>query len=191
VSSLLPNCAGSTTCSDRISGVTWSKIDVEGHELNVLNGMRRIVANSSEIKISLREAIDQLGTEQALEEYFDEGGFDLYQVGADSSLDEIEAGGLKETQWLYARHATRRDRGEHARKIAFFGVSRQLLMPSPRPAGSQNFPQASRVGEILFHGPYWFLRKGVWRFKLHGTISGAISFRPARALRLSTFWAFR
>jgi hypothetical protein len=49
-------------------------------------------------------------------------------------------------------------------------------MPSPRPAGSQNLPQASRVGEILFHGPYWFLRKGAWRFKLHGTISGAISF---------------
>ncbi len=152
------------------------KIDVEGHELNVLNGMRRIVANSSEIKILFEKLSTNLGTEQALEEYFDEGGFDLYQVGADSSLDEIEAGGLKERSGyvLATRHGAI---AESTRGRSRFSVyPGQLLMPSPRPAGSQNFPQASRVGEILFHGPYWFLRKGVWRFKLHGTISGAISF---------------
>ena len=27
---------------------------------------------------------------------------------------------------------------------------------------------------MLFHGPYWLLRSGVWRFKYHGKLHGAV-----------------
>src|SRR5439155_8875074 len=72
------------------------KIDVEGHELNVLYGMRRIVANSPSIKILFEKLLPNLGTEQALEQYFHENGFDLYQVGEGSSLAKIVPGSLTE-----------------------------------------------------------------------------------------------
>jgi hypothetical protein len=28
--------------------------------------------------------------------------------------------------------------------------------------------------QILFHGPYWFLRSGIWMLKIHGRIDGEI-----------------
>jgi hypothetical protein len=34
--------------------------------------------------------------------------------------------------------------------------------------------QRASYGEMLFHGPYWLLRSGAWRFKLHGTLRGTI-----------------
>jgi FkbM family methyltransferase len=151
------------------------KIDVEGHELNVLNGMRRIVANSPGIKILFEKLSLNVGTEEALEEYFRERGFDLYQVLDDSSLDKIVAGSLKERSG-YVLAARQGAVAESTQRSRFSVYPGQLLLPTPRPAAMQNSIQESKPGEILFHGPYWFLRKGVWRFKLHGAIIGAISF---------------
>jgi FkbM family methyltransferase len=151
------------------------KIDVEGHELNVLNGMRCIVANSPGIKILFEKLSFNAGTEEALEEYFRKSGFDLYQVLDDSSLDKIVAGSLKERSGyvLAARQGTV---AGSTQRSSFSVYPGQLLLPTPRPAAMQNSIQESKPGEILFHGPYWFLRKGVWRFKLHGAIIGAVSF---------------
>jgi FkbM family methyltransferase len=72
------------------------KIDVEGHELNVLKGMRQIVANSARMKILFEKLTPNFGTEAALEEYFEENGFDLYAVGSGSSPDKLGAGSLRE-----------------------------------------------------------------------------------------------
>jgi len=123
------------------------------------NGMRRIVANSSEIKILFEKLSTNLGTEQALEEYFDEGVSIFTRWVPDSSLDEIEAGGLKERSgyMLATRHGAIAEstRG----RSRFFGVSRTAPDALTTSRGSQNFPQASRVGENSFHGPYWFYEK--------------------------------
>jgi FkbM family methyltransferase len=147
------------------------KIDVEGHELNVLNGMRRIVANSPEIKILFEKLSPNVGTEEAFEEYFRGSGFDLYQVRDDSSLDEFVAGSLKE-RGGYVLAARRGTIAEGTSRSRFSIYPGQLFVPT---ALSES-RSGAKPGDILFHGPYWFLRKGVWRLKLYGSIRGAISF---------------
>jgi len=146
------------------------KIDVEGHELNVLNGMRRVVENSPEIKILFEKLAPNLGTEDTFEEYFRERGFNLYQVLDDSSLDELVAGSLKERSG-YVLAARPGAIAESTRRSRFSIYPGQLFIPTALDRRSRAKP-----GGILFHGPYWFLRKGVWRFKLHGAIRGGISF---------------
>jgi FkbM family methyltransferase len=51
------------------------KIDVEGHEINVLDGMKNIVINSPQIKILFEKLMPNAGTEAALDAYFAELGY--------------------------------------------------------------------------------------------------------------------
>jgi FkbM family methyltransferase len=151
------------------------KIDVEGHELNVLKGMKQIVKNSPEIKILFEKISLNVGTEEAFEEYFNELGCDLYHVRDDSSLEKLVTGSLKDRSGyvLAARdHAIE----ENAKRSRFSVYPGQLLFPAPYIAAPVDLRSVAKPGDILFHGPYWFLRKGVWRFKLHGAVKGAICF---------------
>jgi hypothetical protein len=151
------------------------KIDVEGHELNVLKGMKQIVENSPEIKILFEKISLNVGTEEAFEEYFNELGCDLYHVRDDSSLEKLVTGSLKDRSGyvLAARdHAIE----ENATRSRFSVYPGQLLFPAPYIAAPVDLRSVAKLGDILFHGPYWFLRKGVWRFKLHGAVKGAICF---------------
>ena len=73
------------------------KIDVEGHEINVLDGMKNIVVNSPQIKILFEKLMPNAGTEAALDAYFAELGLSLYGVCQDASLVALGAGAL--AQW--------------------------------------------------------------------------------------------
>jgi len=151
------------------------KIDVEGHELNVLKGMKQTVKNSPEIKILFEKISLNVGTEEALEEYFYECGCDLYHVRDDSSLEKLVIGSLKERSGYVL--ATRDHEIEKNPKRSCFCVyPGQLLFPVPHRATPEDSKGGAKPGDILFHGPYWFLRKGVWRFKLHGAVRGVICF---------------
>jgi FkbM family methyltransferase len=151
------------------------KIDVEGHELNVLKGMRQIVGNSPQIKILFEKLVPNLGTEEGLQEYFDEIGFDLYMVEGDSSLSKLAAGSLKKRGgYVLATRPGALEEGVRRSRFSIYPA--QLLVPAPSAAVAGRPKMGASRGDIIFHGPYWFLRKGVWRLKLHGTIQGAISF---------------
>jgi FkbM family methyltransferase len=151
------------------------KIDVEGHELNVLKGMRQIVVNSPRMKILFEKLTPHLGTEAGLEEYFEENGFDLYAVQMDSSLDKLDAGSLRERGgYVLAARPGALDDGVGRSRFSIY--PRQLLVPGSHSETLGRLTIAGSRNDIMLHGPYWFLRKGVWRFKLYGSIRGVISF---------------
>ena len=151
------------------------KIDVEGHELNVLKGMRQIITNSPEIKILFEKLSPNLGTEHSLEEYFHECDFALYHVRANSSLEKLVAGSLKESSGYVL--ATKADViSENTKRSRFSVYPGQLIFPVLHSNAGQISKRETKPGAILFHGPYWFLRKGVWKFKVHGSIKGTITF---------------
>ena len=52
---------------------------------------------------------------------------------------------------------------------------RATLPPTSRSQAAGIYRAASS-GALLFHGPYWFLKRGRWRVKLHGRIRGAVTF---------------
>jgi FkbM family methyltransferase len=155
------------------------KIDVEGHEIHVLNGMRGIIGNSPQIKILFEKLVPNMGTEAAIEQYFDQIGFALYAINPDSSLYQLSAGGLRD--WGgYVLAAGRGVIDDGLARSRFSIYSKQLWVPrttSPEPQPESGRLSCIASGDsLLFHGPYWFLRCGRWRFKLHGEIRGAVSF---------------
>lgn len=147
------------------------KIDVEGHELNVLNGMKRVVRNSPEIKILFEKLTPNATTDDAVEVYFLELGFELYAVQSDASLLPLGANGL--AGWsgyvLAARPGTI-DGGLQRARFSLWGG--QLSKPNSSQRGVAQ--QRGSHGEMLFHGPYWLLRSGTWRCKVHGDIRGTV-----------------
>jgi len=58
--------------------------------------------------------------------------------------------------------------------------AKQLWRRAPVPPTPQTqidgIYRADSSGALLFHGPYWFLKRGRWRVKLHGRILGAVTF---------------
>ena len=118
-----------------------------------------------------------MGTEPALEQYFRDVGFVLYGVGPDASLRELAAGGLHD--WGGYVLATARGVVEDGFNRARFSIyakqfwRRDALQAEPPTEGLY---RAASAGALLFHGPYWFLKRGRWRFKLHGRIRGAVAF---------------
>jgi FkbM family methyltransferase len=167
----LDDVLGADFCCDLI------KIDVEGHEINVLNGMRGVVANSPQIKILFEKLVPNMGSEPALEKYFRDVDFMLYGVGPDAALRELAAGGLRD--WGGYVLATARGVVEDGFNRARFSIyakqfwRRDALHAEPPTEGLYH---AASSGALLFHGPYWFLKRGRWRFKLHGRIRGAVAF---------------
>jgi hypothetical protein len=82
------------------------------------------------------------------------------------------------TKRLLACHERPRDREKH-KEVMLLYISRTTSLPSaasPHRATPEDSKRGTKSGDILFHGPYWFLQKGVWRFKLHGAVRGAIFF---------------
>ena len=151
------------------------KIDVEGHEISVLNGMKQIVNNSPQIKILFEKLGPNVGTEPALEGYFSELGLALYGVGPDASLQALQTGGLAE--WDGYVLAARRGAIEDGLRRARFSVyAGQLLAPTASIPAPGLLRRTADQGELLFHGPYWHLRQGIWRFKLHGKVRGTVRF---------------
>ncbi|HEY4473330.1 MAG TPA: FkbM family methyltransferase [Stellaceae bacterium] len=148
------------------------KIDVEGHEINVLNGMKRIVENSPEIKILFEKLTPNAATDVAVESYFSGLGFELYGVRPDASLAELGTGGLG--PWSGYVIAARPGTIEGGLRRARFSLrGGQLSKPNSSERGVVQ--QRGSRGEMLFHGPYWLLRPGIWRCKVHGEIRGMVS----------------
>jgi FkbM family methyltransferase len=155
------------------------KIDVEGHEIKVLNGMRGVVANSPRIKILLEKLVPNMGTELELEQYFQELGFTLYAIRPDASLSELASGDLRGWGgYVLAAASGVIDDGLSRSRFSIYAKQlwqRQALSPESQTQADGVY-RALSSGALLFHGPYWFLKRGRWRVKLHGRILGAVRF---------------
>jgi FkbM family methyltransferase len=151
------------------------KIDVEGHELSVLRGMRTIVQKSPNIKILFEKLVMNAGNENDLEIYFQEMGFSLYGVRGDASLVELQKGGL--ASWGgYVLAARLGAIGDNLKRMRFSVYGSQLWTPVGPVGEFGPYARTGNKGEMLFHGPYWFLPSGIWRLKFHGTFRGVLHF---------------
>ena len=147
------------------------KIDVEGHELQVLDGMKRIVENSPDIKILFEKLTPNAATDTAVEEYFSGLGFELYGVDEDRSLVPLGSGGLRPwAGYAFAARPGTIEGGLRRSRLSIYGG--QMFKGSSSERGVAR--QRASYGEMLFHGPYWLLRSGVWRFKYHGRLHGTM-----------------
>ena len=146
------------------------KIDVEGHELEVLEGMRGIIARSPQIVILFEKLVIEAGTEAWLESFFAAAGFGLWAVGADSRLTAIAPGRLE--SWSGYVLAARPDRLADGLDRARFSIHPSQLLVAGENAAPGELRRSGRYPDIRAHGPYWTLRRGCWRVTVDGEIEG-------------------
>jgi hypothetical protein len=155
------------------------KIDVEGHELAALRGMGRIIANSPMIKILFEKLGTNVGTEKDLEAFFVAHGMTLWAVEPNATLRRLTPGGFAYFDgYVLAARPDDPELGELFR--GRFCIYPSQLHPGPDvKISGKRLEGTARQGQILFYGPYWFLGRGQYRLRLHGTITGAISITIA------------
>jgi FkbM family methyltransferase len=153
------------------------KIDVEGHEIAVLQGMRSIIARSPKIKIIFEKLTQDSGCEDVLESFFAGFSLSLYGVNPDASLVRFERGDLAKFGG-YVLAAPKDEILEKLQRRSFRIYPRQLYTPPQtiKRLTPDLLHAAGSEAQFLFHGPYWRLRSGVYEFQLVGNITGEIEF---------------
>jgi FkbM family methyltransferase len=150
------------------------KIDVEGHELRVLRGMRRTIKSSATIVILFEKLREAAGYEANLHKLMTGLGLELFGIQAGARLEPLDRAAFE--RWRgYALAVRPETRGPLAR--SFFAVYPSQLQLVPEAVTSVTAEAATLAcssGSTLFHGPYWFLPMGYWTMRLHGKLSGRI-----------------
>lgn len=153
--------------------VDLMKIDVEGHEPQVVRGMQQVIARSPQLKILFENFGIQAGGALQIEELLRPFGFEFYGIAAASQLCPLVPGELERfTGYVLAARAKQVETLDRRR---FNIYPSQLIIDgtTPRRPGEVLINEGTPT-DALFHGPYWFLRSGVWVLHIHGKIEGEI-----------------
>lgn len=154
------------------------KIDVEGHELNVLRGMQEILKRSPDVKIVFEKLGVGHGDEREVGAFLQDLGFSLFLIRPDALLAPLDENSLPGASGyiLAARQAP-----DDLDRRKFRIYPRQLWTPSGVVRGQSKLllDVSGNLGQTLFYGPYWFLRRGTYRVRLQGTIDGEIAIGVA------------
>jgi FkbM family methyltransferase len=154
------------------------KIDIEGHELPALMGMRRILSESPRVKIMFEKLGHEVGCEREIEDCFLEMGFSLYYISTRSQLVPLRYGQLGKCQGTFlAVRPIDPDLEELDRRRLFIYPVQLNLRSASIVDGAL---KSNRVTtDIVFHGPYWFLPRGQYRIRLHGDLDGKLDITIA------------
>ena len=151
------------------------KIDVEGHELSVLRGMPNILKNSPHLKILFEKLGTFAGYEGELYRLLSDAGFLLYRVQPDVSLKLISDKELPSfSGYVLAARAGAVKDNETRFKFSIFPRQLSVIPSTCQEQSKESLIAKGQAGEILFHGPYWYLPRGIWRFILHGENLGGL-----------------
>jgi FkbM family methyltransferase len=146
-----------------------AKIDVEGHELHVLRGMRRLLERSPDAVILFEKLGEDTGIEGDLISYFQEVGMALYRIDGVTLVPvDLARFRLDQAYFLAARPARiALDFVRHFIDLYpadFYSLNAQV-------SGDTLVSQGEVVpSSVVFHGPYWYLPRGSWRISVIGRV---------------------
>lgn len=165
------------------------KIDVEGHELRVLTGMKDVLGRSKDAKVLFEKLAPASGLEQGLMSYFQALGFNIFAVepGARLRLLDLEQFIAFSGYVLAGRPQAVGDLDRNHFRI----YPDQIRSALARGRGDSGAVYEG-VGNLTL-GPYWHLPSGKWTVELEGKIEGevqaAITERFGRWVTPITFGA--
>jgi hypothetical protein len=146
------------------------KIDVEGHELAVLRGMREMLGRSLGIKVlfeKLQSAnIDAESTWDLLREF----DLSLFGIGPNAALEPLD----KETYCIWIGDVLAAPLGtvDCLTRTGFSVYPGQLAGEGDVVCGVTRYTR--KQPGVLFFGPDWYLRQGNWHVQLHGNLRGSV-----------------
>lgn len=150
-----------------------AKIDVEGFELEVLRGMQGLIARSPKAVLLFEKLERDRGYEADIEAVLRGAGLHLFGITADSLLFPIADGELSAySGYVVASHDPDIERNRNHFRI----YPRQFLASAERikERTRDMLVVGGEAGDIIFHGPYWYLHRGIYRLTLEGTTDGII-----------------
>jgi len=152
-----------------------AKIDVEGHELNVLCGMTNTLRRSADAVILFEKLIKYSGIESDLLSLFKSCGMVVYRIDG-MQLTEVGVDEFIDSEAYFL--ATKPGRvGSELHRDYFY------IYPDDMHVVSGSIEDKRLVADIsagdnslIFHGPYWYLRRGTYNVVLDGNIDGEFRF---------------
>lgn len=158
------------------------KLDVEGHELSVLNGMRGVLERSADkVKVLFEKLGTNVGPERDLYTFFKEFGLSLFRVEPPYQLvaTELSEFMARSGYFLAVRSELVANR-LHRGFISIYPLQLNVLGPNSIGAGG-NVHIRGRVvhGAIMWHGPYWHLPKGYYRMRIVGRVGSGLNITVA------------
>lgn len=154
------------------TAVDIAKIDVEGHELPALAGMVRTIRQSPDLVILMEKLSAEEGREAAILDFLASVGMAAYAVENGELNGPVS---LQDFRDLHGHFIAARPGTAAPLQRRFFALYPQQMF-WPRPPENLAVATASGPeGELLFHGPYWLLPKGVWTVQIEGRIEGQIT----------------
>ena len=145
------------------------KIDVEGHELGVLQGMRNILHRSQDIKI-LFEKLEISEEGDWVGELLGELHMELYGVGAFATLVPLNREQYR--IWVGDVLAVRGGPVDQLQRTGFCVYPGQLVGSSTKLGAAMRY--SSQHGGLIFSGPGWYLPRAQWNLRLDGNLCGAV-----------------
>lgn len=156
-----------------------AKIDVEGHELHVLRGMRALIQRSHDAIILFEKLSVRSGIEAGLLDLVADLGMSIYAIDG-STLIAVDLPGFEARggYFLAARASTVGE--QHRRNFLCFYPDDLYLIGATIAGGRLTAATAPlQPGAILFHGPYWFLARGTYNLRIDGEIGTDLSLTVA------------
>lgn len=145
------------------------KIDVEGHELPVLQGMTDVLRRSPDIKI-LFEKLEDTNGGNAIAQLLEGHGLSLYGVGPNAVLVPLSGDAYR--AWVGDVLAAPAAAVTQLARNSFSVYPGQLSGAGESRDGRTRYQAAQDA--IVFFGPDWFLKAGKWDVRLHADIAGPV-----------------
>jgi FkbM family methyltransferase len=150
-----------------------AKIDVEGHEFNALVGMGELIKRSPDAVILFEKLGKRSGDESSIFSFFSALDFSIFSI-VGSSLKKIDLEDFEvfEGNFIAARPS-----------VIGTDFDRNFFFLFPLDFATTDFSmidgvlkssQALTPGALLFHGPYWYLERGVYSIFVDGVFSDPI-----------------
>lgn len=146
------------------------KIDVEGHELNVLRGMQELLRRSPKVKVLFEKLDVDNADNAAIADLLSSLSLSLYGVGPNAVLVPLDAAAY--SSWVGDVFAAPTADVRHLQRSSFSVYPGQLYGTGVAQDGLTRY-QAQHDG-IVFFGPDWYIRAGHWQVRLHGRLHGPL-----------------
>lgn len=142
------------------------KIDVEGHELHVLRGMRGILHRSPKAVVMFEKLAAFSGIEASVNEFFTSLEWKIYAING-RTLVPMSADSFEKSSGYFIATGSDRVVDFDRDQFTIFPRDLNVLQGVVEESGIEVDPKNS-VGNVLFHGPYWWLPRSYYRFEING-----------------------
>lgn len=151
------------------------KLDVEGHELHALKGMRSILGRSKRCAVMFEKLAPNSGIEGDVYDFFTDLDWMVYGIqGRTLEALELDAFAAKGGYFVAAPAEYVMRDGLNRNFFKVFPSDLNVLEGNVE-GGKLKADISNKAGCVVFHGPYWYMPRGYYRLTFDGEINAPVT----------------